>query len=461
MVHKEISTAYRVGTGRAQITPPVGSPLGGYGARHGPSESVAAPLLCTAFIFDDGTTTVCIATCDLLYVTSDILDAVRREAAARTGIPPEAIFLTATHTHSGPANLTLQADDQYIRFLARRIAGAIEAAAGSTLPATIRVSTAELTGISMNRRDPAGPIETQVRSIIAESIADRRTVAVLMNYACHPTVLEADSQVISPDFPGAAVSFIENGLGAMAGYLQGCAGAINPVWIDHTEAEVQRIGSILGSVVVRQVLEGEGVGLVRRSVNLSSRRDVDAPPAPLSGAAVTGPIWCDAEVARLQRRKIRGVQEIDAQMAVLERGLAADLRASAEELDRMDARLAALQAERYLSAGGFRYWGADEPALSPDGTCDVVEIQALGFGTSLAVVGIPGEPFLEIGESIRHQSGISNLMVCGYANGTVGYLPTRRAFDDHGYEVGMARYTPHAADQIVNAGLSLLRKVAG
>jgi neutral ceramidase len=389
------------------------------------------------------------------------VDAVRHEATARTGIPAEAIFLTATHTHSGPADLTQNADADFIRFLAGRMVHAIETAVRTARPATIRISTAELSGVSMNRRDPGGPVETRVRSIIAESTADRQTIAVLMNYACHPTVLEADSLAISPDFPGAAVSFVENATGGMAGYLQGCAGAINPVWIDHTEGEVMRIGSILGSVVVRQVFEGAGVGLVRRSVNLSSRRDLEAPPARLAGAKVTGPIWFDQEVARLPRRKIRNLQEIDAEISAWEHGSGSGTRAGADELHLGDARMAALQAERYLSGGAFRYWGGDQLSPSGEGTLEPVEIRALGFGTSLALIGIPGEPFLEIGESIRRRSDISNLLVCGYSNGTVGYLPTRRAFEHHGYEVGMARYAPNAASLIVNAGIALLGKAVG
>lgn len=442
-------TEYLVGAARADITPPVGAPLGGYGARQGASDRIADPLYCTAFIFDDGTARVCLASCDLLYVTTDLRDAVRRTVGARTGVPGDAIMLVATHTHSGPANITAESDPSYIQLLAERITEAVEAAIAAAEPATLRISTADLESISMNRREPDGPIETRVRTIVAESVTSGRPIAVLMNYACHPTVLEAESLAISPDFPGAAARFVEAATGALAGYLQGCCGAINPVWVDHTCGEVNRIGAVLGSVVVKQVLDGQGVGRPRRAVNLSRMADVDAPAGPSAGYLVSGPIWHGTTTARLRRRPTRSADEVDRDIAECE--------LVAATVPDQTARLAELQAERYLTKGGFRYWNTPRNANESVSAWDEVEISGMGFGASLAVVGIPGEPFLEIGASLRRRSLFEHTLVLGYTNGTVGYLPTRAAFVHHGYEVGMARYTPVAAEQIVNACSELIR----
>lgn len=450
----EESAIYRVGVARTDITPPVGARLGGYGARQGVSDSVAGQLSCTAVVFDDGVTRVCLASCDLLYVTSDVLDAVRRRVTERTGIGSDAIMMVATHTHSGPADLTAEADPEYFRLLVDRIAEAVETAARSTEPATVRSSEASLSGISLNRRDPAGPIERRIRTLVAESVTGQRTIAVLMNYACHATVLEADSLAISPDFPGAAVTFVESETGATAAYLQGCAGAINPVWIDHTVDEVRRIGSLLGSVVLQQVLDGQGVARARRSVNLSMITDVEAERGPLAGKRLTGPLWHHTAIVRLHPRPTRSTAAIDQEIADLTDHEKASQGAAST------AELASLQAERYLSKGGFRYWSGTRRNDESGSSVEEIEIPAIGFGGSLALLGIPGEPFLEIGESIRRLSGFDDVVVCGYSNGTVGYLPTREAFADHGYEVGMARYTPDAADRIVEAGAALLREHA-
>ena len=56
-----------------------------------------------------------------------------------------------------------------------------------------------------------------------------------------------------------------------------------------------------------------------------------------------------------------------------------------------------------------------------------------------------------------------NVMVSGYTNGNVGYVPTRKAFEDGGYEVDLAyklyaqqMFTPDAEDVILDAGTRLL-----
>src|SRR6476646_3837494 len=49
------ATPLRAGVGRAEISPPVGTPLGGYGERHGkPSTGLHDPLFAKALALDDG-----------------------------------------------------------------------------------------------------------------------------------------------------------------------------------------------------------------------------------------------------------------------------------------------------------------------------------------------------------------------------------------------------------------------
>lgn len=439
---------YLVGTARTEITPPVGGRLGGYGARQGVSDRVGGRLWATAFVFSDHSETICVVSCDLLYVTTDIRDAVRSTVTARTALAAGAIVLVATHTHSGPADLTLEADEGYVVLVAERIADAIDHALRTARTATVRISTAELSGIGQNRRDPIGPTEDTMRTVVAEDIDDGSTIAVLMNYSCHPTVLESDSLAISPDFPGSACDLVASVTGATVGYLQGCAGAINPIWLEHTADEVDRIGLLVGSVALRQVLDGRGPGRPRRCVNLSTLADIDAQPGPLSGTLLSGPIWHDAATAALTPRPARPTDDIEREIA--------DLRSRVDAADATGtARLASLQAESYLSRGGFRYWPSRRTTPAEP---EPVEISALGFGESLALIGIPAEPFLEIGQALRDRSRVAQLMVCGYTNGTIGYLPTSAAFADFGYEVGMARYSPDSADRVIEAATGLLRK---
>ncbi|HIQ20105.1 MAG TPA: hypothetical protein EYH34_02540 [Planctomycetes bacterium] len=54
---------------------------------------------------------------------------------------------------------------------------------------------------------------------------------------------------------------------------------------------------------------------------------------------------------------------------------------------------------------------------------------------------LPGEPFVEIGLDIVGASPWPFTAVVGYADDYIGYLPTDRAFDNGGYEIGPGRWS--------------------
>ncbi len=68
VVHPSIafSAELLAGTAKADVTPPVGGPMYGYGARGANvSTGVHDPLYAKAIVFDDGTTKLAIASLDL------------------------------------------------------------------------------------------------------------------------------------------------------------------------------------------------------------------------------------------------------------------------------------------------------------------------------------------------------------------------------------------------------------
>jgi hypothetical protein len=94
---------------------------------------------------------------------------------------------------------------------------------------------------------------------------------------------------------------------------------------------------------------------------------------------------------------------------------------------------------------------------------DLVEIQALGLG-DVAFVGFPCELFSELGLRVKEASPFSTTVICELANGYVGYVPTRQAFDHGGYEPRFAyssRLVPEAGDLMTDAALELLHQLAG
>jgi neutral ceramidase len=441
-----------VGVASADITPPVGCEMGGYGARKGSAESIAAPLRCRAFIFDDERSQLALVICDLLFVTYDISALARRLIEEETGIPPHCVMITGTHTHSGPAGLTMGTDPVFTESVSRKIAGSVAEALRKKQPAWLKYAETALSTISQNRRDPEGLIETTARLLIAEPNDSPRPLATIVNYACHATVLEHDNLALSPDFPGAVADSLELNVGGQAGYLQGCAGSINPVWMRHDHAEARRIGGILGLAAARAVQEALPVARGQWSVNLSRAEDVVKPDPPGCRLVSAGPLSAASVKVRLSRRPRPSLERSEAELSELETRLS---HASDQgERRTLLARVAAVQMEVYFARRPDRYAARGDADEDGTGESEDVEVQALRVGRDTVIIGIPGEPFLEIGEEIRKRSPVPNVLVSGYANEAIGYVPVATEFARYGYEVGCARFTPEAANALVEGALA-------
>ena len=72
------------------------------------------------------------------------------------------------------------------------------------------------------------------------------------------------------------------------------------------------------------------------------------------------------------------------------------------------------------------------------------------------MVGIPGEPFTEIGVRIKDTEGFSMIMPVALANGSQGYFPSKEAYDAGGYEARSSPFRPHVSDKIVEGSKEML-----
>jgi hypothetical protein len=87
-----------------------------------------------------------------------------------------------------------------------------------------------------------------------------------------------------------------------------------------------------------------------------------------------------------------------------------------------------------------------------------LNIVCVGFG-DVAFVGLPGEPFTEIGRRIKAGSPFAMTIPCCNANGSEGYLPTDDALTNTGYESNSSFYKPGLADTLVETSLETLKEV--
>jgi hypothetical protein len=78
---------------------------------------------------------------------------------------------------------------------------------------------------------------------------------------------------------------------------------------------------------------------------------------------------------------------------------------------------------------------------------------------NVALVGIPGEPFTDIGVEIKKAEGWDLILPCGLTNGYGGYFPMQSAFDEGGYEARTSRYKAGVAERIIAGGKELLAQL--
>lgn len=407
------------GVARSVITPPLGTFLVGFAAREEGARDIDADLVATALVLGAGSQRVAIVSVDMLAVHPELGAAVRSEVTRRTGIPGDHVMVAATHTHSGPMSYATDAnrpfERAYVAWLPHALASTVELADRRRVPA--RLGTGAATGdIAVNRRqrtaegrivlgeNPDGPIDPEV-GVVRVDQADGRPLAVVAVYACHAVTMGPPSLLISPDWPGAMRDLVEAVTGATVLFLQGAAGNINPKGgVRSDPAHTRAVGRRLAPAVVRAW--------------------DDAAPQE-----TVGPV-----AARASRIVLPLVPPSEFQPEFHELvppgGLPQDpalLRRLLDERFPWRAPLVPLPAEAGSGLQGVE-----------------TEIQAIRLGS--AVIGSVGaEAFVEL--ALAFKAGAKSRLpadarplFAAYSNGCIGYLPSRSAYAEGGYEVREAHF---------------------
>jgi hypothetical protein len=193
-----------------------------------------------------------------------MVERIRGIASSATQIRPDHIYVMSSHTHSGGgaymemlpllANALAGKFDPKIReFYEQRAAEAIIAANKTLKPARIAIGAGEARGISRFRSSwpPNGPVDPEVGLIRVDSVGTGKPMAVLMNFAAHPTVLGADNMTFSADFVGYARNALEGLIGGdvMAIFANGAQGTIAPRAFQGGDSweRAENVGTILAA----------------------------------------------------------------------------------------------------------------------------------------------------------------------------------------------------------------------
>lgn len=430
----------RAGFGRRDISPQQSCFLVGYPHVERTSTGVHDPLFASAICLESGDSALLLVSLDILFVTAEWTRDCREAISRQTGIPPEAILIGATHTHSGPHTGEILAwkDDpvvppvnpHYLAFSREQTVNAAIEAWQSIESAEAAWFTADVRGLAGgNRIDPRGAEDPEA-GLLSVRNKNGGTIAIVSIYGMHPTVLHEDSTLISSDFIAFTRQTVEAAFpGAGMVYLNGACGNQSPrrVVNAQTFAEAKRIGWALGERMV-EALRGNAlftsdfaIGHATRTLQLEGKR---FPSREQAGASLGR--------ARARYERFRA-----------ESAPAGEVRTAECTVFGAEEVFTLAKAEETGDAAALRKKYRSQ------------EIQVLRLGERI-VAAWPGEFFVEHGLELKRRCGRRAFLVT-MANGELqGYVVTPEAEAAGGYEAQMSLFPASAGAAFVEATVSMV-----
>ncbi len=416
------------------ITPPVGLELAGYA--FGPSKGINDPLSAKVLILKSRDTKVVIVTADLLGLDTLVADEIRIAIMEMTGATRSSILIACSHTHSGPATMTLRRwgliDKEYVRWVVKKIVAAATTADKSLQAARLGWGNGEVASIADNRVDKANGYRNHETGVLRVDDLQGEPIAILHNFSCHPVAAHNDRNLISADYPGYANRVVEEKLGAKASlFTLGAAGDINPANFHHLRY-AEMYGTILGEKVVE----------IAESTECSE----DNPQFGAYSKTVALPV-----------DPLPPLEEIS------------------QAVDEYQKRLEHLRGERETTYPALMRacidldWAKDVLRIVRSGLVESsmqMEIQVIKLG-DFVMTAMPCELFSEIGRQIKEISPHNLTYSVTLANGVLCYIPTMQvSLRKKAYENTLAPrvygiYTPapEAENIIVEQTANLLRSL--
>jgi len=447
------------GAGIADITPPPGAHLAGDGmGLHRPARRIYEPLLAKALVLKKGNTQLCIISADLLCITLEYSLRIKKEIKEKYGIPCECVMIHVEQNHSAPSLGMMMLDPEfplgnnvekeyiggsesaYCEFAVNKIIKAVDKAYNDFSPVKIEWGRGVCDGVSFNRRGvmrngkitmpwfykkhdfPVGPAHI----LYMEGPSDPEIGIIrlhgktrdifLLNFACHPVnVFATNKFAVSADWPGALSLYMQQKIkGCVPVVLNGCCGNLNP-WPPFTPdfvPDYKKMGFKLGTVSYE---------VIKKAMNVSRDMSLDFRSKE---------IFLDYRDVPYERKK-------EAEK-ILKESKGIKWNSMKNEVD-VNWFYAASTKSIELCRKRWRRFP--------------YTVQVFRVG-NCAIVGLPGEPFVEGQLEIKMNSPASLICVAHMCNQYVGYIPTRQAAMRGGHEANeiytyWAKLAPDSLDVIV------------
>lgn len=422
----------QIGVARTRLSPPWGVELAGWGYYLGRTwQRTRDHTAATALVLSDGSSAA-LAAVDLMYADAAFVQQVRKLAAAHTDLRPEAIAVGCSHSHNTPTVGFIrgagEVDEFYRDWAARQTATAIILAWRQRQPGRLHVGGTDVKGWTFNRTRENGPVDQQLTVWRADD-SDGRPLAAVINFQAHPTVMmELGAADLSRDWPGQVTDIVEKELsGITALYLQGSCGDLNfeRQWND--PARCHQPGNAIAAMALEALaaarpVEGKGVSTAVHPVILPTER------------------WPREEVLRDHEEGTYRLRTGDTN------GWRDNLgRVMVNQPNRFPDRYGGdlVKAVKAIARFGAEWSETALRDLDTRPECLTTEVQAVRVGDAFLVTD-PAELFASLALEVRRQWQRDHLMIVGYANDSIGYLPDAHDVEHRTYA---ARQSPKFKNQ--------------
>lgn len=399
---------WKAGIAKAVITPEKPVWLAGYGTKRPPDGKLHDLWMKALALEDDAGRRAVLVTSDFQGVPKSMSDRVFAQLREKFGLERHQVLLTFSHNHCGPRlgddlvdYYPLEAEqvdlvNEYTAQMIDRMVAMIGEALGKLAPARLQTGQGKAT-FAVNRRNNreadvpammaagkplAGPVDHTV-PVMTVTRSDGRIDAILFGYACHPTTLSFLTWC--GDYPGFAQLELEKShAGATAMFVNTCGGDQNPLPRRSVEL-CQRYGHMLATAV-EDVLK--------------------QPLEPVSPGLRTAFAYVELPYLQVASRE--------------------ELLAARQGDNPIRARWAARMLEKLERGETF---SASYP----------YPVHAWRLGTEMLVIGMGAETVVDYALRFKQEFG-PGTWVCGYADDMIAYIPSRRVWEEGGYEGGSNLY---------------------
>ena len=278
---------FKVGFAQRDITPTAPMPMWGYGARHDLlSQGVLEPLFAKAIVIEAGHDRLAIVGLDIgRGPTEAMMEQIRKEVADKAGV--DTVMISGSHSHHGPVIELTDKDDfgkgkfddavAYSKRLPELLIEAIVEARDNLQPARMGIANKDLT-LNRNRHTKRKPKPTDpMLAVVRFDSVDGKPLAILVNYAAHPTTIPGEVLKFSPDYPGHLQNRVESALSTHCVFMQGASGDMST---NRRGLDTKAYGEVLGDHVVSlaesvetKVPESPSIKAKVDKFNFSSRLD--------------------------------------------------------------------------------------------------------------------------------------------------------------------------------------------